>query len=92
MRTYKFNLANFDNIFSRFQGNLRINLRMRLTWQYWTVSEKRRAKADRLTSCFPLERDLSRIVVLDLRMGGTKLLVWVFILSRMVIVVTLHSN
>ena len=35
-----------------------------LLWQYWTISEKRRAKADRETSCLPLERLLSRMEVL----------------------------
>ena len=43
-----------------------------LAWQYWTVSEKRRAKAARETSCLPLLRLLSKIVVLALRLGGTR--------------------
>ena len=57
-----------------------------ITWQYWTVSEKRRANEARLTSCLPLESDLSRIVVLDLSMGGTRLLVWEVMLEVMVII------
>ncbi len=37
-----------------------------MTWQYWTVSEKRRANAERLTSCLPRLSDLSRILVFGL--------------------------
>jgi hypothetical protein len=37
-----------------------------MTWQYWTVSEKRRANAERLTSCLPRLRDLSRMLVFGL--------------------------
>ena len=43
-----------------------------LAWQYCTVSENRRAKAARETSCLPLLRLLSRMVVLALRLGGTR--------------------
>jgi hypothetical protein len=37
-----------------------------MTWQYWTVSEKSRANAERLTSCLPRLSDLSRILVFGL--------------------------
>jgi hypothetical protein len=37
-----------------------------LFWQYWTISEKRRAKALKCTSFFPLLRDLSRTLVFAL--------------------------
>ncbi len=37
-----------------------------MTWQYWTVSEKRRANAERLTSCLPRLSDLSKMLVFGL--------------------------
>jgi hypothetical protein len=42
------------------------HVRHLMTWQYWTVSEKRRANAERLTSCLPRLSDLSNMLVFGL--------------------------